>query len=445
MNDTEPKLVCHIGSSRDWIDSERSASDWFFVNERAHDLLSTVKTSIGNDHRWDRCKKYFNAHELISSSALDAPSCSAYAPTSRSFFKLIELLQDHHEDLTIQHACKVAFLCDAPGGFVEAFLVYRRRRGNLEGWIGKDILHAISLVSSTDSVPAWRIPREMLRNNNVHLHGGDAGNNGDLYQIRNIDDFVERVGAHSCELVTADGGFDFSGDFNCQERSSLRLLVSEVYTALRTVADGGAFLVKMYDMKLPATIRMMWHLHCCFSGGLVIDKPHTSRAANSEKYLICRWFDRTARVDKLVELLRVSVCRGLGEVPLVRGGRHLPPAWFLRELALFNIRYITHQTRVIMDTLAHMRSSDTMFPYLQTQITIARSWCVRYGIALSPCPSIPCPTRSPNAPNSVQASPDHPVTVACPLGTAVTHSPVRCRSRSPSATPYKDGLLFPGR
>lgn len=446
------KLVCDIGSAREQrSDKEKTSADWFFVNQRAHEMLTTVKTSIGNDHRWDKHKKYFNKYELISSSTPDAPSCSSYQPTSRSFYKMIEMLHDHHGDLTTQHPCKAAFLCDAPGGFVEAFLVYRRRQtGCMGGWIGKDVLHAISLVAYGTDVPSWRIPRDMLRNNNVHLHGGDTGNNGDLYSIRNIDDFVEKVGQHSCELVTADGGFDVSSDFNNQEGCSLRLLVSQVYTALRTMSNGGAFLMKIYDISLPATMRLLWHLHCCFSGGIVIDKPFTSRAANSEKFLICKWFDRTTRVNKLMESLRVSVCRSQGEVPLVRGGRQLPPSWFLRELSVYNLRYIAKQTRAIVETVQHMRSTDFAYPKVIEQRAAARQWCQHYGMAMStpphPRPTVPS-THSDSS--SFCAMPDQapasqPDTLKRP-GTCETQRPARCKSRSPSETPYKDGLLLPGR
>lgn len=440
------KLTCHLGSTQDvWRDTEHSSRYWFYVNQRAHEMLSTVKETIGNDGRWERCKKYFNTYELISTSTPEARSVAEYSPVSRSYFKMIELLHDHHDDLMTPHASKAAFLCDAPGGFIEAFLMYRRRRSSgvdHGGWIGKDVLHAISLLD--ERMPAWRVPRDLLRNNNVHLHGGgETGNNGDLYEITNIDDFVTKVGEHTCGLVTADGGFDYSSDFNSQERSSLRLMVSEVYTAMRSLADGGALVLKVYDMCLPATLRLLWHLHCAFSRGVIIDKPCTSRVANSEKFLICRWFERTARVDRLLKMLRISVCQGQGDVPLVRGGRTLPPAWFLRELTVFNIRYVTSQTRCIVETMKHMHSIEpVVFPRVAEQSAAARRWCSTYGIGISAHHrSHPLGDTRPNWDQPAK----FPTTGCDREGTSDTHNPVRCKSRSPSTTPYKDGLLLPGR
>ena len=44
-------------------------------------------------------------------------------------------------------------------------------------------------------------------------------------KTRYIYTFINRVGYHSCEIVTADGGFDFSNDFNQQEEVFLQLFL----------------------------------------------------------------------------------------------------------------------------------------------------------------------------------------------------------------------------
>ena len=44
------------------------------------------------------------------------------------------------------------------------------------------------------------------------------------------------------DLVTADGGFDFSTNFNKQEQSSLRIIFCEIVTALSVQKKGGAFM-----------------------------------------------------------------------------------------------------------------------------------------------------------------------------------------------------------
>lgn len=493
------KLLCRIGASeaeRQDIgtntgtntdtstehvsDEDRLSTDWFEVNERVHGMLDVVKNSIGNDRRWDRFKRYFNMFELVSSTAFDIPGLAAYTPTSRSFFKLTELLLDHDADIVRPYASKSAFLCDAPGGFVEAFIMHRRRRTLVRkphDWIGKDVMHAISLVGDGsdrgyggDGTPGWRLPRDLMRNNNIHLHGGDGDGDGDLYILENIDSFVKRVSPCSCDLVTADGGFDFSGDFNSQERSSLRLLVSEVYTALLLQADMGCLVIKMYDLRLPATLRLLWLLHTCYPGGVVIDKPASSRAANSEKFIVCKKFMRSDTVVKVTNCLRHSVSRGIGEVPLIDGTEELPPSWFLRDVAMFNTRYIAAQTKTIVRTLSHMRSGDihgvgpVPYPCFKAQAAAAKEWCLRYNVPTSRVAEemfrdhssvngMWLPSAAGSHPLKVPVAVHPPRAVLGPdpkiseegVGTSVIQMPFNSMSRSPSATPYKDGLLLPGR
>lgn len=399
------------GDERDTGDVDDGAGvvGWYDVNERLHGVLDALKTSIGHDRRWERAKRFFNPYELVSSSLPDMPNMTSHVPTSRAFFKLIELLHDFDTSLTRPYPMHVAFLADGPGGFIEAFIAHRKMHAPPRGegdWIGKDVLHGITLVESSSSgAPGWRLPRDMVRNNNVHLQGqvDTDGNDGDLYNLTNIDCFVKRVGQCTCDLVTADGGFDFSRDFNSQERSSHRLLVSEIYTALVLQAPGGALVVKVYDLRLPETLRMLWHLQCCYAGGIAIVKPVTSRAANSEKYVVCSGFVRTERTDMLVTELRESVRAGDGEVPPTSCDvdddygdgdwdrenecSHLPPTWFMQRLTMYNARYIEKQARTIISTLAHMQSmqhGDTQqFPNAEEQVQAAQSWFVRYGIPLS--------------------------------------------------------------
>ena len=49
-----------------------------------------------------------------------------------------------------------------------------------------------------------------------------------LFEVENIKYFQQVVGFNSCNLITADGGFDFSIDFNKQEQLSSRLIFCEI-------------------------------------------------------------------------------------------------------------------------------------------------------------------------------------------------------------------------
>eukprot|EP00798_Chlamydomonas_sp_ICE-L_P012831 gene12831-46_t len=188
-------------------------------------------------------KKFANAYESIYSPTFHGSSyrVSLYRPISRSFFKLWEILHDFEPDLRFgrmaqckKHPVRAAFLAEGPGGFMEAFTKYRYDNGTCEG----DEYHGITLVDrSSRSIPGWRIApiRRLARSGNacgVWLHNREDGT-GNLYNICNVDNFVDAVGGKgTVDFVTADGGFDFSGNFNHQEERAMQLVVAQLYTAM---------------------------------------------------------------------------------------------------------------------------------------------------------------------------------------------------------------------
>ena len=49
------------------------------------------------------------------------------------------------------------------------------------------------------------------------------------------------------DLITADGGFDFSLDFNNQEIIITKLLFAQMTYALLMQKQGGSFILKIFD------------------------------------------------------------------------------------------------------------------------------------------------------------------------------------------------------
>ena len=74
--------------------------------------------------------------------------------------------------------------------------------------------------------------------------------------------FINKVGENTCHLITADGGFDYSDDYNSQENSSYRLLYSEVFIALHNQKEGGHFVLKVFDLFSYKTIQLLYLLYC---------------------------------------------------------------------------------------------------------------------------------------------------------------------------------------
>ena len=109
------------------------------------------------------------------------------------------------------------------------------------------------------------------------------------------------------DIITADGGFDFSIDFNKQEVMALKLILVEVLYAIIMQKKNGTFILKMFDIFLKPSLDILFILSC-FYEIVHISKPHTSRTGNSEKYIICQNFkyDNSDKyVDKFSSIIKI--------------------------------------------------------------------------------------------------------------------------------------------
>jgi hypothetical protein len=375
-------------------------------NADLHDGLSACKDLISryhHDKRWDSYKRRTNEYELVFTSPPAAacahqPAVASYSPISRSFFKLWEMLCDFGGDVIAPNseaiAVRAAFLAEGPGGFMESFARWRcgggRRRLLLphqDPPIVKDELHGITLISQRNkAVPGWKVHAATAGGAaTVHLHRGVDGT-GDLYRMENLDAFVRAVGRRSCTLVTADGGFDFSCDFNNQEEASSRLVVCEVYAALRLQLLGGALVLKLYDVRTMGMLRLLHALRACY-GRVRLLKPLTSRPANSEKYLLCTGF--TGPMPGLLPALR-RACGGGGSSGQIDAAlRAVAPldAGVMRGVLAFNTAHVCRQMCCIMHTLALIQrtagDADDARTQLLRQLGKSVRWCHKYGIPAS--------------------------------------------------------------
>jgi hypothetical protein len=91
------------------------------------------------------------------------------------------------------------------------------------------------------------------------------------------------------EIVTGDGGFDFSIDYNKQENLALHLIYAQIIYAIFLQKKNGYFILKIFDTFTSASVDLLYILSC-FYEKVNIMKPNTSRSANSEKYVICSNF-----------------------------------------------------------------------------------------------------------------------------------------------------------
>jgi len=256
-------------------------------NELVHNEIEELKESIQPYDRtelWDIAKRITNPYELIStySSRLTLPKSSCcIRPLSRSFFKMVELLTqlqffDRHKDPKL----KSLHICEGPGGFIEAFhYMAESKKHRITS------SHAMSLKSTNQMIPGWRRATQFLQTHPmVHLIYGPT-KTGNIYEPCNQEECVSVTGPVGAHLVTSDGGFDFSEDFQNQEKTIIRLLVSSSIILLRSVAKEGDIILKLFDCNSQVSRDLIYLLASCFKSWTLY-KPITSRPCNSEWYFL---------------------------------------------------------------------------------------------------------------------------------------------------------------
>ena len=146
----------------------------------------------------------------------------------------------------------------------------------------------MTLKSDSNEVPNWNKASDLFRKYKVNITYGEDGT-GNLYNHRNIIKFRDELNGNLVDLVTADGGFDYSIDFNQQEQLSAKLIFAELVCALNISAKGANFVLKIFDIYTVITVKILYLLTLYYDSVTII-KPHTSRPANSEKYVVAKGF-----------------------------------------------------------------------------------------------------------------------------------------------------------
>jgi 23S rRNA U2552 (ribose-2'-O)-methylase RlmE/FtsJ len=184
---------------------------------------------------------------------------------------------DRHKETKL----KSLHICEGPGGFIEAFYSMAADKKRLI-----QNSYAMTLKSTHTMIPGWRRATNFLQKHpSVQLLYGPT-KTGNIYEPLNQDECAKVVGG-GAQLVTADGGFDFSEDFHAQEKSIVRLLVSSALILLRSVAIEGDIVLKLFDCNSPMTRDIITLLASSFTAWSLY-KPVTSRPCNSEWYFLGR-------------------------------------------------------------------------------------------------------------------------------------------------------------
>jgi len=366
-----------------YIQPSQTDASSLALNASLHEYLQHAKARIdGQEEKWDKYKRYTNPYEFID-TVIPNTKCkvSSLNTLSRSFYKMIELMQSLELDLSLRkHTNLRSFhLAEGPGGFIEA-MVYLRG-----AMTSNDVYYGMTLVNDADhTVPGWRKSAEFLaKHPQVKIEVGADGT-GDLLNPANLAYVYQHYGS-TMDIVTADGGFDFTANYNTQEEVSGSLILAQLAFAVALQKPHGHFVLKVFDLFSALSIDLMFLLTNLYEEVHVV-KPATSRLANSEKYIVCKGFRLPPgqRVDELVRRFMDILSDPTTAASMQRLLTCDIPLAFRQKLEECNLVMGQAQLENLISTLNLMEHGGNRLEKLDTlkrqHVTKCTTWCQRYNI-----------------------------------------------------------------
>jgi len=344
------------------------------LNKNLSTHLGILKNGIGlNQTMWEKYRNITNPYEFINTPIPNnngRPVCKL-TPLSRSFFKMVEIINTFNLVKEFPNSINSYHLAEGPGGFIEAMCYSRMDR--------RDNYYGMTLIDDNNrSVPGWRKSQNFItRNTNVTIERGCDGT-GDL---TNLDNLVDCYARHksSMDIITADGGFDFSSDFNNQETTSLSLIICQIAFAISMQKKGGHFVIKVFDTFKKSSIDLIYILSFLYEEVYFI-KPNTSRYTNSEKYIVCKYFrieDTDAWVKAFYHIAKKSVQPENTPLQILS---YDIPSYFVGNVNEINYIFGHHQIQHMLLTFQLINANESVYKYKNENIKKCIDWCKKNNL-----------------------------------------------------------------
>ncbi|KAM4630162.1 cap-specific mRNA (nucleoside-2'-O-)-methyltransferase 2 [Polymixia lowei] len=266
--------------------------------------LNTVKNLLSDKDLevWHQHTNSTNRAGKVIAAVRSAANAEICTQAWCKFYEILGTFSLLPEEALQSGELNTIHLCEAPGAFITALNHYLKTSEHThycdwswaantlnpyhEGNEGKTTIADDRLIANT--LPWW-------------FFGSD--NTGDIMSQKHLlglQVFVSNM--RSVDVVTADGSFDCQENPDEQEALVTSLHYCEATAALLLLSPGGSFVLKMFTLYEHSSVCLLYLLNCCFRSVNVF-KPATSKAGNSEVYVVCLHYDGKESVRPLLSKL----------------------------------------------------------------------------------------------------------------------------------------------
>lgn len=226
------------------------------LRDRASQLQATkARVRVAVDTIGEQAWRRITHQELPSW----ANTIARRRPASRAYYKLWEIIRS----CALPTATYSLHICEAPGGMIQAC---------------QDLWPGLRCVACSHACG----PQFSSDLKSVSLLC-DLPHHGNLLREDVRDVIVKRV-ASPVDMVSADGAWEM--DHDDIERSAIDLIRAQIDVALRVLAPGGCFVLKIFEGCDENTCECIARLSMAFDR-VSLFKPTHSRPTNSERYVVC--------------------------------------------------------------------------------------------------------------------------------------------------------------
>ncbi|KAJ8339697.1 hypothetical protein SKAU_G00343300 [Synaphobranchus kaupii] len=241
-------------------------------------------------------------------------------------------------------------LCEAPGAFIASLNHYLKSNSLYCDWTWvANTLNPYHEANDNGTM----IADDRLIANTLPWWFFGTDDTGDIMTQKYLLE-LQTFTRNTVDLVTADGSFDCQANPDEQETLVAPLHYCEVVTALLLLSPGGSFVLKMFTLYEHSSVCLLYLLNCCF-GTVHVFKPATSKAGNSEVYIVC--LDHCGR--EAVRPLLSKMIRNF-ELPITSREALFPnsliPESFLQQHEEICAYFHEHQVRTITENLRLFQS-----------------------------------------------------------------------------------------
>jgi 23S rRNA U2552 (ribose-2'-O)-methylase RlmE/FtsJ len=177
----------------------------------------------------------------------------------------------------------IQLFCNAelPGAFLFALNHYIKTKTNSTyDWVANSLYPSDNTILGDDFGLVKKYPEKWLMSKE---HNGSVT---DVAMIHRMKDHCQRT----VDLYTSDIGIGLTYEtFSKQEELEAPLNLGQIICGLETLREGGSLVCKTFMFFSSFSISLLYLTSLCFSE-FYIYKPETSRAANSEVYIIGKGF-----------------------------------------------------------------------------------------------------------------------------------------------------------